>query len=96
MPLDAKTIERQLIRKFGFQLDVSHSHRVLTLDLPGLPSVRTFISHDRKEYGRALVSQVAKQLHVRNGFFEEMIGCTKSREAYYSKIQTDPYPPFRF
>jgi hypothetical protein len=96
MPLDARTIERQLVSKFDFDLDVSGSHRVLTLRLPGMPLVRTFISHDRREYGNGLVSKVAKQLHVRKRFFEQMIGCTRSREDYYSKIQTDPDPPFRF
>lgn len=88
-----RDIERSLTDKFGFQLDMSH-HRYLSLALPGLPTIRTRLSHGVREYGKKLESLVARQLHVRTSFFVEMIDCTRSREDYYEQVQNDPYPPF--
>lgn len=94
MPHDPKDIEQSLVHKFGFDLDDSRTHRFLQLKLPGRPTITTMISHSKKEYGKRLEGKVARQLHVRQPFFVEMIDCTRSREDYYEQVQKDPYPPF--
>lgn len=89
-------IESVLQAKYCFTRSRHHEsgHKWYELKLPGLPVIATYISRNDNEVGPRLLAQMARQLRVRKPFFEEMIGCTQSREAYYQKVQDDPYPPF--
>jgi hypothetical protein len=96
MPYKPREIEDALRNKFGFEHDETHSvdHRWYKLQLTGLPTIRTYFSHGKKEIGKKLESKIARQIRVRNKFFREMIDCTKGREDYYQQVREDPYPPF--
>lgn len=88
MPYSHQDIQSKLMHKFGFSLNEKRGHLWFTLELPDLPVISTMLSHGRKEIGRSLESQIARQLGVRTPFFREMMNCTKSREEYYRQLQT--------
>jgi len=95
MPPKLAEIEQRLKTKFGFSPARNSRHHQLVLEEPGLPPVRTSISHDKmQEPGRKLESLIARELHVSTQFFRDMIGCTESREAYLEQLTTNPQPPF--
>ena len=96
MPFKPRKVESKLQNEFGFSPAWGHSsdHRWYELRLPRLPVILTRVSHSRKEITRPLVSQMARQCHVRTPFFRGMIVCTKKREDYYRQVRDDPYPPF--
>jgi hypothetical protein len=96
MPIKPKKLEKILVNKFRFSLAEGHSsdHRWYELELPGLPKILTRVSHSRKEIGKKLESIIAKQLRVRNAYYNEMVSCTKGLKEYYHQVKDDPYPPF--
>jgi hypothetical protein len=93
MPFSPREVERCLLHKLCFVRD-NRDHRFFTLELPGLPTIRTKVSHGRREIGRTLEGLMAKQLRVRVSFFREMVGCSKACEDYHRQIRDDPYPPW--
>lgn len=97
MPIRPRDLESSLQRKFGFSRAEGHSsdHRWYELHLPGLPVILTRVSHGRRELSRSLLSQIARECHVRTRFFHGMIDCANDREDYYQQVQEDPFPPFR-
>lgn len=92
MPKDQHEICALLQTKFGFEEEAG-AHAWFTLELPGLPSIKTHRSRSKKA-GKGLESKMARQVRVRTGFFREMIGCTKSKAEYEQKVREDPYPPW--
>lgn len=88
-----RDIERLLLSKFVFHWS-DNDHRWFELQLAGLPTIRTKVSHNNKDIGPGLLGLMAKQCRVHAPFFREMLGCTRSREEYYQQIRTDPYPPW--
>lgn len=96
MPIKPRQLERLLQSKFAFTIAKQHSvdHRWYELRLPGLPPIRTKVSHGNKEISRRLEAAIARQLRVRRTFYQGMVSCTNSREAYYQQVQEDPFPPF--
>lgn len=98
MPYKAADIEHLLTSVLGFIEDDTHEvgHKWYKLKVEGVPrTIRTKISRSKKtEYGAALESAVAKQLHVRTAFFRDMMAGKKTREDYLIEITTNPYPPF--
>ncbi len=97
MPRKPDDIEQRLLNKFGFTpaLNRDPDHRWYELRLEGLPPIRTFLSHGKKEYHRGLEQAVAQQLHVRAPYFDGMMDCTRSSDDYRSQVRSAPFPPFR-
>lgn len=89
-------IERLLQSKFAFKVARAHSsdHHWYELQLPGLPVILTKVSHTKKDIGPKIEGMIARQLRVRKPFFDGMMDCTKSREAYYDTVKKAPFPPF--
>lgn len=96
MPSKPRDIGSRLIHKFKFKEASAHSpdHRWYELRLEGLPVILTKISHSKGEIGSNLEGKIARQLRVKKGFFQEMIGCTKNLEAYQAQVRDDPVPPW--
>jgi hypothetical protein len=96
MPIKPGEFERQLKHKFGFVPAKDHSvdHIWLKLELIGLPTIFTKLSHSGDELRDKLIGKIARQLRVRGPFLREMIGCTKSRDEYYRQVRQEPVPPF--
>jgi len=98
MARSPRQIESKLQSKFGFSpasaRGRSKDHRWYELRLPGLPTIRTKLSHSKKDVGDKLEGKISRQLRVRRPFYERMMSCTKGREDYYEQVKKDPYPPF--
>ena len=96
MSFKPNDIERLLLHKFQFNNPTNRSddHIWFELKLDDLPTVTTKVSRNKKEIGKNLKGKIAKQLHVKVRFLEEMFSCTKSKEQYEALLRTDPYPPF--
>ncbi|HKV83677.1 MAG TPA: hypothetical protein VJN88_03925 [Ktedonobacterales bacterium] len=98
MPYKAAEIEHILTTVLGFVEDDTREvgHKWYKLKIEGVPrTIRTKISHGKKtEYGAALESAVAKQLHVRKAFFRDIMAGKKTREDYIREVKANPYPPF--
>lgn len=98
MALEANELRRLLTSKFGFQeMDRSGDHYWYVLYLEGLKPVKTKVSRGHVTYGKALASRVAKQLGVRNRFYQGMMSCDHSREDYYEELSNNPRetpPPY--
>jgi len=96
MSIKPKELENILTNKLKFILSKNHSsdHRWYELELPGLPTIRTKVSHSRKPIEKGLESLIIKQLRVKKPFYIEVISCTKSQEEYYIQVETDPFPPW--
>lgn len=95
MPYKTPDIENKLANKFGFTRSQhkGDDHIRYELKLDGLPIIQTHFSHGSKE-SEKLVGIIARQVRVRKPFFDGMIECSNSKEAYYEMIRKDPYPPF--
>ncbi len=94
MPFKSTKIERVLMSKFGFEeCPGRHSHRFLELQLEGLPTVRTMVSHGVDEPRAILQGKIARQLGVPSSMFEDMINCPVSRDDYISYLKTHPPVP---
>jgi len=98
MPIKPRELENLLITKFGFRESKGHSsdHRWLERSIEGIPTIRTMISHSRKEIRQRLESKIARELHVRTDYFRDMVGCTHDAQDYCSQVRRDPYPPWQF
>jgi hypothetical protein len=96
MPQKAREIEEMLKGKFGFTEAKSRStdHRWYELRLEGLPVILTKLSHSKREIGTKLQGMIARQLRVRNAFFDGMMDCTNSSDDYRRQVRQDPVPPF--
>jgi hypothetical protein len=98
MPYKPAEIEHILITVLGFVEDDTREagHKWYKLKIDGLPRpIRTKMSHGKKtEYGAALESAVARQLHVRKEFFRALMAGKKTRDEYINEVKTNPYPPF--
>lgn len=92
MGFKSREIEGRLTNKFAFTQDTTHEsgHKWFVLQLPGLPAVRTMLSHGAKEIGPGLEAMMARQLRVSGRFFREMIACTKSKDDYYEALRANP------
>jgi hypothetical protein len=96
MPIKPKALENLLQNKFGFLPAKGHSsdHRWYELQLPGIPKILTKVSHSREPINTNLEGKIARQLRVRKPYYEGMMACTNSRDAYYQLVTEDPFPPF--
>lgn len=94
MPLERRRLRQELTRKFDFAEDDSKSHIWYRRKFPGLPPVRTKVSHHDKQLSDTLCSKIAKELRVSRPFLLEMISCTKSCAEYEEHLRSDPTPPF--
>jgi hypothetical protein len=96
MPIKTRDFESLLQNKFGFVSSKTrgHDHRWYELQIPGLPTIATKVSHGVKELSENLEALIAKQLRVRIKFLREMVDCSKNSADYHKKIEEDPYPPF--
>ncbi len=96
MPFRPKQIEHLLQSKFHFIVAANHepTHTWLQFRIDGLPTIVTRVEHHKGDIRDQLASLMAKQLHVRNPFFNEMFSCTKDAVAYVNQLKTDPFPPF--
>ncbi len=73
---------------------LNSDHRWFELQLNELPTIRTKISHNKKDIGPALENRICKQMRIRKKFFYELMDCTKYRDDYERQVREDPYPPF--
>lgn len=97
MARDNREVEKTLLNKFAFSsVPEKVDHRWLRLKLPDLPPILTMFSHTREDIGGVLWKRIAKQLRVQSRYLSGMIDCSKTREAYYSQIRTDPQPPWEY
>ncbi len=96
MPIKVRELERLLTSKFNFSAspDSSPDHRWYELALPGLPKIRTKVSHGMSETGVGLEGRIARQLRVHMPYFQGMFACTYNREDYYQQVRTAPFPPW--
>jgi hypothetical protein len=96
MPRDNREVESTLLNKFVFTpaRTRGNDHRWFELTLPGLPTIATKFSHTREDIGDPLWRKIAMQLRVRPQYLTGMISCSNSREAYYTQVRTDPFPPW--
>lgn len=93
MPYKPTEIERMLTGKLGMILKDA-DHTWLSLEVDGLPPIRTKLPSHKEDIRDKLESRIYKQLRVRKPFFHELMDCTKYRVDYVKQIREDPYPPF--
>lgn len=96
MVLKTRELRSLLENKFGFRRAEGHSsdHVWYELELSGLPTILTKVSHGSREIGRKLEGKIARQLRVRKPFFRGMVNCTNDLDDYGRQVREDPYPPF--
>ena len=84
----ASDIESALARK-GFVLNAQGDHRYLTLVVEGRrTTVRTRLSHGRKDYGDDLLSAVQSQLRLaQKRELLELIDCSLTGEDYVGLLR---------
>jgi hypothetical protein len=88
-------LEGILQNKFGFEPVKGRSdHRWYELRLPGLPPIRTKVSHSRDPIGPNLQGKIARQLRVTKPYFVGMVSCQNSKADYERQVVDDPHPPF--
>jgi hypothetical protein len=94
-----REVEQRLLTKFEFSEAPNREsgHRWVELRLEGLPVIATYFSHARQDIGEdsTLWKMIARQLRVRRNFLNQMMDCTKSRDAYYKQVREEPYPPWQ-
>lgn len=84
--LKTRQVDRALVEKLGFEKTESH-HHVYRFWLDGKLAARTYISHGEQELSRYHMSQMAKQMKLRQAEFEEAVNCLLAREDYYRILQ---------
>ena len=89
-PMKRHKIETGLVRK-GFKTGESH-HRLLILHVGGHKTgIRTKLSHGITEYGRELLAQMAKSLHLTNQELQDLVDCPLSEEDYVRLLAEKGY-----
>jgi hypothetical protein len=80
-PRKTRELETGLTAK-GFRKDDTH-HEMYWFFLAGRKtSVRTRISHSTKEYGDHLLGQMARQVRLQRGEFDDLVECPLSGTEY--------------
>jgi predicted RNA binding protein YcfA (HicA-like mRNA interferase family) len=75
------------LNKKGFELAKTH-HNYFILYVDGKKtSIRTRISHGKKEYGENLLQAMSKQLKLPRGLFDELLDCPLSYDDYISILK---------
>ena len=95
MPRPTREVKDTLIRKFAFTKAPNRSadHEWFELEIDGAQKVTTKFSHGMRELSDNLLAKIARQLLVKRPYLDEMIDCTKSRDAYYQKLREGPEGP---
>jgi hypothetical protein len=93
--LRTRAVDRALVGKLGFEKTETH-HHVYRLWLDGVLVARTYISHGGRELSRYHVSQMARQMHLCDSEFVDVVKGLLNRQAYYQilhecvlKIESD-------
>jgi hypothetical protein len=93
MPYRPREVEGMLSIKLNMAIE-NADHKWFTLEINGLPPIRTKLPNHIEDIRDQLESKIHKQLHVRKKFFRGLMDCTKNRADYEEQIRRDPYPPF--
>ena len=84
-PTKARKLASALTSK-GF-LTSTNDHTFYILYVNGRKtSIRTKISHGKKEYGKSLLGQMSKQLRLEPRQFERLIECPMSEQDYLKHL----------
>jgi hypothetical protein len=80
---DRKQIEAALCKK-GFLPDIRRDHRYYYFFVDGKYILKTKVSHGTqyKNIADTLISQMARQCHLTNSEFIDLVDCTLSQEQY--------------
>lgn len=97
MPYKRKEIEQTLKSKLNFTRDKNHSsdHRWYSLefDFLSIPTVKTKLSHTRKEISKNTLGKIARQLRVTTPFLKDTIKCSKEFDDYENYLRKNRPPP---
>jgi len=93
MPYKPIEIERMLTGKLEM-VSKDADHIWFSLEIDGLPPIRTKLPNHKDDIREKLESRIHKQLRIRKPFFHGLMDCTKYRSDYIKQIKEDPYPPF--
>ena len=81
-----RKLEKALLSK-GFEKDNTH-HRMLWFHVDGKKTaIRTRISHDVKDYGDPLLSEMSKQVKLPRKKFTDLIECPMSLADYVGHLR---------
>lgn len=82
-----KTSELQVaLTKKGFRKSNNHHEMYLFYHKGKKSSVRTRLSHGAKEYSENLLAQMAKQVRLDRGQFDDFIECPLTEEEYIEHL----------
>jgi len=82
MPKKTKQIMKGLEKK-GFKKVSTHHHIFFYYTLQGVKtSIRTKISHGKREYDDILLKQISKQLKIEKGELDQLIDCPLGQKEY--------------
>jgi hypothetical protein len=92
VPIKPSELQRQLTHKFKFvpAKNRSSDHQWLELQLPGIVTIRTKLSHSKAELRARLLGIIARELRVNSAYLNEMVVCTKGQDEYYEHLKTAP------
>src|SRR5205807_6554339 len=80
-----REIKQALLDK-GFEEQSTH-HEMYWLRVRGKrTSIRTRISHGKREYGDSLLAQMARQLKLQRDEFEDLVDCPLTAEGYIALL----------
>jgi hypothetical protein len=81
-------VEAALVRK-GFLLDPDRDHKFYSFIRDGKCVARTKVSHGSKhrDLTRELLSCMARQCHLTNSDFLQLIECTMSQQQYETELR---------
>ena len=89
MQLDPKEIKRGLLRKKWKEIEKKH-HTYFYFQLEGkVTHIRTYISRGSKAYGKPLLNEIKRQLHLDNiQQVVDYIKCDLSNKEYISILKS--------
>ena len=89
-PVPTRQLKKALLRK-GFQLDETH-HTMFWLIVDGKKtSIKTRLSHGKKEYGSSLLSLMSRQLRLSKRQFEQFVACPLTQRDYIAHLRREEH-----
>jgi hypothetical protein len=89
MPMKSHDLRKCLISKCQCHTREGSKHERYDIIIDGVTLATTTMSRGHTELGDALVSMVARQLHLNKQDLEKLVECTLSRDEYVQRLQNE-------
>jgi hypothetical protein len=91
MPITKRELQKSLSQKFGFQETPGSRHEALSLIIDGRKVATVRFSRSHRDLSDRVLNLIARESWVNLAYLKQMVGCTKSRAHYLTRLKEQGY-----